>query len=363
MKILGIGQTKFGELYEKSLEELMAEAVDLCLQDAKINIEDLDAIVVANMIAGSHLGSVLAGIYKINIPIYRVEAACASGGVAISNALNLLKAGSAKKVMVLGAEKMTDHSTESITKYLMQAADQAERDAGLSFPGLYALMASTYMNEYGLTRDELSMVSSLMHRNALHNENAQFRKEISISDVGSSSVVAEPLRLLDCSPISDGAAAVIFSNEQGGIELVDSVIATDSAGLYDRESYTSLKSVQVAARKIFEDNQVKIDQINILEVHDCFTIALLIALEDLGFAELGKAKDVVAACYENNSNLLLNPSGGLKACGHPVGATGIKQVIEIVKQMRKNKDLDYGLTHNVGGSGGTAVISLIKNNA
>lgn len=366
MKILGIGQTKFGELYEKSLEDLLIEVVNLALSDASININELDAVVIANMFAGesagySHLGAIFAGIFGVNIPVIRVEAACASGGVAIYNALNLLKAGAAKKILVLGIEKMTDHSTENVTKYLMQAADNAERQAGFSFPALYALMASSYMNEYGLTRDELSMVSELMHKNALTNENAQFKKTYSIDEINNSNLVADPLRLLDCSPISDGAAAIIISNEKGGIELTDAEMATDSAGLSNRDTITSIKSAKIAASKLFSNNQLSPEQIDILEVHDCFSIALLIALEDLGFAKPGQAKLIVKSIAKNDSSLLLNSSGGLKACGHPVGATGVKQIVEIVKQMRTNPKIKNGIAHNIGGTGGTAVISLIQN--
>lgn len=369
-EITGTGQTKFGELYDYSLEDLMFEATNLALEEAKMNINEIDAVIIGNMMAGelsnqSQLGSVFSSLYNYNGPVFRTEAACASGGVAIYSALQGLRAGSYDSVLVLGVEKMTDYMSDQVGEVLMQAASQEERDAGLSFPGLYALMAQAYTSEYGLKREELSLASYLMHKNGAKNPKAQFQKEFSLEQICNSPKIADPLRLLDCSPISDGAAAVVIrrtdSLNENGCYLVESQIATDCPDIGQRENQFSLKSTKLAMQKVLNKTKLTPSDISVVELHDCFSIALFMALEDMGFCLPGESAKILKAIVAGENKLVVNPSGGLKACGHPVGATGVKQIIEVAKAI-KSTEHKYGMAHNVGGTGGTAVISLLANN-
>ena len=375
-EIAGTGLTNFGELYDYSLEDLLFEATNLALDEAKTTLDQIDAVIIGNMIGGevttqSQIGAVFAENYNYHGPVIRVEAACASGGLAIYTALQGLKAGTYQNVLVVGVEKMTDFDTNTVSELLMQAASQEERDAGLSFPGLYALMTQAYMKKYGLERNVLSVAPVLMHKNAMSNPKAQFQKEITVEQVNKSSLVAEPLRLLDCSPITDGAAAVVIRTvEQTGFSkayLLDSEIATDSIGLAKRENHYSINATKIASHKLLLRNNISTKQIGVVELHDCFSIAMLMALEDMGLAREGEAGKLVERIYYGDHALILNPSGGLKASGHPVGATGVKQLIEVAKCVDGRSshkiptDLKIGFTHNVGGSGGTCAMSVVCN--
>lgn len=369
-EIAGIGQTKFGELYDYSLANLITEATNLALDDAGCELGEIDAVFIGNMIGGeattqSHLGAVFSELYNYNGPVLRVEGACASGGLASYSALLGLKAGQYKNVLVLGVEKMTDYDAGRVGEFLMQAASQEERDAGLSFPGLYALMTKSYMQQYSLSRDELSLVPVLMHKIALNNPKAQFQKEFTVEQINNSTKVADPLRLLDCSPITDGACAIVIKAvdkvSPNKAYLLDAEVATDSANLAVRENHFSIKATRLATSKLLQRADLSPSQINVVELHDCFSIALLMALEDMGITESGKSIDLVKKILDGKSDFILNPSGGLKACGHPVGATGVKQIAEVAKSMNNSDKTQIGLAHNVGGSGGTSVVSLIVN--
>jgi acetyl-CoA C-acetyltransferase len=370
IEISGHGQTKFGELYEYSLEDLIFEATNLALDNAKLTIGEIDTIYIGNMTGGevsnqSHLGAVFSELYNFKGPVMRIEGACASGALAIHSAMQSLQASNAKTALVVGCEKMTDFESNRIGSLLMQAASQEEREAGLSFPGLYALMTNSYIEKYGLERDDLSKAPYLMHKNALTNQYAQFKKEFTIEQISNSTLIADPLRLLDCSPISDGAAAVVLTarNELNPNKayLVDIQVSCDNAGLAGRDNQYSIAATQRAAKKIYDRNEVSAGQISVIELHDCFSIAMFMALEDLGFANPGESLSLIDDIISKKSNLTLNPSGGLKACGHPVGATGVKQLIEVAKQIEGTSALSLGLTHNVGGSGGTSVVGLVAN--
>lgn len=369
-KIAGLGQTKFGELYDYSIEDLIFEATNLALSEAKLSINDIDSVFIGNMIAGevsgqSHLGAIFADLFNFNGPVIRVEGACASGGLAVYSALQSLKAKTSKNVLVIGAEKMTDFDSNIIGDCLMQAASQQERDAGLSFPGLYALMTQSYIQKFGLSRNDLSLAPYLMHKNALNNPKAQFQKEFTIEQISNSNKIADPIRILDCSPISDGAAAIIITTESqleaDTAYLADVEVATDSASISNRENQYSINSTKLASKKIYARNNVSATMVNVVEVHDCFSIGLFMAMEDLGFCLQGKCAELLKDICDGKSDLVLNPSGGLKACGHPVGASGVKQILEVSKNIIGSQELRIGLAQNVGGSGGTAVVSLIVN--
>ncbi|MFH2061671.1 MAG: thiolase domain-containing protein [Candidatus Beckwithbacteria bacterium] len=356
-------QTKFGELWDKSLVDLIKEAGEGAIKDAKIQKSKIDLVIVGNKLAGKidgqeHLGSLAVDCLNIQASGMRVEAACASGGLAVHQAVLAIKAKQAKTVLVIGVEKMTDKSNGEISQALMAAASEEERRVGLSFAGLYALMAKAYMEKYRAIKKDLARVAVKNHKNACLNKKAHFQREITIETVLGASMVAEPLGLFDCSPISDGAAAVVISEGDSGVEVVASEMACDSLGLSDRESLTELKATQIACQKAYLTSGSLPEGVDLAEVHDCFTIAEVLALEDLGFCKKGEGFKGV--------KIPINTSGGLKACGHPVGATGVKQIVEIYKQLsgqagvRQVKNARVGLTHNIGGTGGTAVVHILR---
>ncbi|MEM5797781.1 MAG: thiolase domain-containing protein [Candidatus Aenigmatarchaeota archaeon] len=375
--IVGVGQTKFGEHWEKSLRALSTEAGSLALQDAGIDGSQVQAVFVGNMSAGrfigqEHLGALAVDQAGLNpIPGIRCEAACASGALALRQAYLAVRSGEYDIVVAAGAEKMTDIKGSNAIATLMGAGDQEwESSIGLTFAGLYALMARRYMYEYGLTREELALIPVKNHKHGKNNPYAQFNNEITVEDVLKSALIADPLHLLDCSPITDGAAAVVLVSERLAnkfkypIWIIGSGHATDTLALHARQSLTSLLATRLAAQSAYKQAGLKPSDINVAEVHDCFSIAELIAYEDLGFAEKGKGKEILLNGETSfGGSIPVNLDGGLKL-GHPVGATGIKQVIEIVKQLRGQainqvKGAKYGLAHSVGGSGATAIVHIL----
>lgn len=371
--ILGAYQTRFGEMWDKSIQDLCREGVTGVLHDAKIASHDIDIIFVASKLAGettgqSHLGSLVSEILGINPPSFRVEAACASGGLATTLAYESIKTGRFKTALVLGVEKLTDQPTSEITKYLMQAGDnEKEAGSGVTFPGIYAMMARSYMERYRLDHRRLSEIAVKNHYHAALNPLAHFQKEIKLEIAIQAAMVADPLNLFDCSGISDGAAAIILSSaKKSAVEVVGSGVASDTLSLQERECFYEIKATQLAAKKAFSEASIRQKDIGLIELHDCFTIAEVMALEDMGFVEKGKYKTTKIKDFYFNGKLAVNTSGGLKACGHPVGATGVKQIVEVYKQLkgkcgkRQIKECRYGLTHNVGGSGGTAVVHILE---
>jgi len=369
--LTGYGQTKFGEWWDKGLRDLAEEAMTAAITNANIPSTAVDMIIVGNMIGelGSdqaHLGSLVSSLLPHHPPALRVEAACASGSVALHTACALLESNRAKTVLVLGAEKMTDASTEAIAAALMGAADsEKDRPSGLTFPGIFGLIAARYMHEYGLTREDLSLVSAVHHRQAVENPFAQFRSEISPEHISCSSPISDPLRLLDCSPITDGAAACILSTTcQSSIRIAASQLATDTLSISDRPSITSFTATQKAFQEALQEAGITRDDIACLETHDCFSIAAVINMEDLGFAECGEGIEIYRKIFENPeaSPFAVNRSGGLKACGHPVGATGIKQVIDTAKYL-KTTNTRFGAAHNFGGAGATCCLHILEHTA
>lgn len=355
--------TRFGEWWDKSLIDLMDEAMTAAIENAGCTALDIDTIIVANMLGEytngqAHLGAMAASLLPHHPPALRVESACASGGIALNTATALLESGRAETVLVLGAEKMTDVSTEVISAGLMGAAD-AEKDApsGLTFPGIFGLIANRYMHEHGLTREQLNEVSAKHHANAVQNPFAQFRSAIPAEQISKSPMVASPLHMLDCSPISDGAAACILSTKfASSFRLAASQLATDHVSLANREIITSFNATKEAARKALAEAEITKEDINHLEIHDCFSIAALINVEDLGYAEPGKGIELYT---QENTNLTINKSGGLKACGHPVAATGVKQIIDATKQLHESGK-QYALTQNFGGACASCAIHILE---
>jgi acetyl-CoA C-acetyltransferase len=250
----------------------------------------------------------------------------------------------------------------------MHAGDnEKDGQSGLTFPGIFALVANAYMHEHGLTRDELSAVSACSHRAAISNPYAQFRREIPIHAISKSTLVADPLRLLDCSPITDGAAAIILSTKTPSpVRIAASEIASDSLSLTERESLTSFPATKKAFLRAMNDANCVNDDIEYIELHDCFSIASLIHLEDMNFAEKGSAiRLFLDGSTESTGDLPINASGGLKACGHPIGATGIKQILDCYKQLtgtasNQVKHVKRALAHNLGGVGATCTVHILE---
>lgn len=380
--VTGVATTKFGELWGISPRSLARQAVSGALEDAGLKFKDIDALFVGNMLSGmlggqEHLGAFFAEEIGLAVPAFKIEGACASGGLAVHNAVNSVAAGQYETVLVLGIEKMTDHKPEDVATALMGAGSDEERSAGATFPGLYAMLARSHMQEYGTTEEELAAVAVKNHFHAAKNPNAQFQKEITVEMVMKSSCIADPLKLLDCSPISDGAAAVVITSERRrrasaskrSVQVVSSAVATDTLGLSQRNNLTGLAATKTAGARAYAQAGVDAQDIDVAEVHDCFTIAEVLALEDLGFFRKGKAAGAIGhgdVTLGSAVRTVVNPSGGLKGCGHPVGATGVKQIAELTEQLRgaagdrQVKNARIGLAHNVGGSGATAVVHILK---
>ena len=374
--VTGVATTKFGELWGTAPRTLAREAVFGALKDAKLGASDVQGLFVGNMLSGmlggqEHLGAFFAEELGLAVPAFKIEGACASGGLALHNAVNSLLAGQYETVVVLGVEKMTDHKPEDVATALMGAGSEEERSAGATFPGLYAMLARMHMNEFGTTQEQMAAVAVKNHFHASLNPNAQFHSLLTVEQVMKSSKVADPLKLLDCSPISDGAAAVVLTTKKHAqsILVAASVVSTDTLGLAGRASLLELSATRVASQKAYAKAGILANQIDVAEVHDCFTIAEILAMEDLGFFPKGNAAVAIASgetTLEKGGRIIVNPSGGLKGCGHPVGATGVKQIAELVEQLRGNAGArqvvgaQVGLAHNVGGSGATAVVHILK---
>ncbi|MFH1200657.1 MAG: thiolase domain-containing protein [Candidatus Micrarchaeota archaeon] len=381
VSIVGAGLSVFGERWDASFRELMFEAASVAIEDAKMEGKDIEAIYGGSMAPGrligqEHIGALLADQLGLNpIPSTRVEAACASGGVALRCGYLAIASGMYDIVAVGGVEKMTEVSTEEVSFALGGAGDQEwELFNGATFPALYAMMAKRHMHEYGTTEEQMALCSVKNHANAAHNKFAQYQKPVTLQTVMESGVVADPLKIMDCSPITDGAAAVIMcasdiakKYNDTPIEIAASAQASDTLALANRASLTEIAATQIAAKDAFRQAKLTHKDIQVAEVHDCFTIAEIMAIEDLGFFPKGKGgKATQDGETQINARISVNTSGGLKACGHPVGATGVKQAVECVWQLqgraggRQVKKVENALAHNVGGSGATAVVHIFK---
>jgi len=379
--IIGVGQTKFGELWEVSFRQMMLEAGIRAMEDAGIDGKNLDAIYIGNMSSGQfikqeHIASLIADhAGLIPIPSTRVESACASGGLALKQAFTDVASGLCDFVVAAGIEKMTDVLSGQATGALATAADQEwEVYVGATFPGLYALMARRHMYEFGTTEEEMAMVAVKNHHNACLNPCAQYHTEITVESVLKSPPVALPLKLLDCSPVTDGAACLILAPAEEARKYTDTPIliegtgqASDTISLQNRQSLTTLRATVEAARIAYRRAGIEPTDVDLAEVHDCFTIAEIMAVEDLGFCKKGEGGKLTReGATQIGGSIPINPSGGLKGKGHPVGATGIAQAIEVVTQLRGEagkrqvQGAEIGLTHNIGGSGGTAVVHILR---
>jgi len=377
--VLGVGITKWGELWEKSLRDIYVETALLALDDA--GVDHIDSMYVGSMSSGifvgqEHIASLLADyLGQAPVPSTRVETACASGGLALRLGFIEVASGMNDVVLVGGVEKMTDVSGNEATYALGTAADQEyEGYHGITFPGLYALIARAHMEKYGTTREQLAMVAVKNHCNGSKNPLAQFPFEITVDSVLNSVMVADPLRILDCSPITDGAAALVIcpvemvrKMNKPVIKIIGTGQATDTIALSSRKDLTWLEATYQAAKEAYAMAQNKPEDMDLIEVHDCFTIAEICVLEALGIVERGKGGEAAEQGLTSlEGKIPVNTSGGLKAKGHPVGATGTAQVVEIVKQLRGEagerqiNNPRIGMAQNMGGSGGSSVVHIFE---
>jgi len=382
VSIVSAGLSKFGKLEGLYAREIFAiaaeEAFNRCPNlDPK---RDIKMLFVGHMGESyehqGHTGAAVADwAGLLHIPATRTETACASSGAALRAGVFAVLSGLCDVVMVGGVEKMTHRTTPEVTEYLAMASDfPFEQWHGITFPGLYALMATAHMHKYGTTEEQLAMVAVKNHHNGFLNPKAHMQREVTLEKALSSRVIAWPLKLYDCSLITDGGSCVIITKPEIAkkytdmpIQIIGSGQASDSIGIYERESLTSLIAAKIAARQAYEMAGVRPEDVDVAEVHDCFTIAEIIGYEDLGFCKQGEGGRLVESGETKlEGKLPVNTSGGLKSKGHPVGATGTAQAYEIYLQLteqaekRQVKDVNIALAHNVGGSGATATVHIFR---
>jgi len=379
--VIGVGMTKWGEIWEKSLRDIYVEAALNAIDDA--GVDRVDSIYIGCMSGGlfngqEHLGSLMADYLGLGpVPAVRVESACASGGLAFRQGWMEVASGLSDLVLVGGVEKMTDIGGDEATYALSTAADQTyEGYHGITFPGLYAMIARAYMDQYGATSEQLAAVAVKNHLNGSKNPYAQYPHPVSVEQVVNSVMVADPLHILDCSPITDGAAAVVLcpldkakalAKDGAPVKVIGSGHSTDTIALHGRSDLTWFGATERAAATALKMAGKTPADIDVTEVHDCFTIAEICVTEALGYFERGKGAEAVAAGETAvGGPRPVNASGGLKSKGHPVGATGVAQIVELVKQLRGECEerqiagARTALAQNMGGSGGSTVVHILE---
>ena len=377
--MLGAGSTKYGKL-DDSISDITIQASVAAIDSASIEPKEIKAGYISNVFGVAdkqvHLGPVVMSNLGISErPSLSIESACGSGSVSFREAYANVAAGFYDVALVTGVEKVTHTGTEWTTTYFSYCSDFFyEGQAGASFPGLFASMARAYINEFNATEEDFAQVAVKNHDNGLLNPKAHLRKKITVDDVMNSAVVASPLKLYDCCPFSDGASAVILCNEKFAkehgadyIEVLGSGRGGSPAALQGREHLTTIPSTRIAADAAFKMAGITPKDIDFAEVHDCFTIAEVVDSEDLGFFEKGKGVEAVREGKTKlNGEISINPSGGLKSKGHPIGATGVGQVVEVFDQLtgrageRTVKNAKIGLTQNFGATGASCAVHIFQ---
>ncbi|MGB7293395.1 MAG: thiolase domain-containing protein [Thermodesulfobacteriota bacterium] len=383
VSVIGVGKTKYGVFEEKTLLDLAVEAGKKAMENAGITPDEVDAFYLGNYAASDFVNQNHVAPYvgaalglRRGVPCTHIENACASGGSAVREGIISIGSGIAKRVLVVGVEKMNTVPTPKATEFLAKAGDwENEVKVGNTFPSAFAMMARRHMHQYGTTREHLAAVTVKNHSNGLKNPDAHMQKSVTMEKVlEDSRIVADPLRLYDCSLITDGASGVVLSEKSiaksssiNPIDVIGFGQANDSFALYQKEDLTRFDATVEAARMAFSIAGIEPEDVDVVEVHDCFTIAEIIAIEDLGFVPKGEGGPATLDGVTSlGGRFAVNPSGGLKAKGHPVGATGVGQIVEVVEQLRGEagggrqvKDAELGLTHNIGGSGATCVVHIL----
>jgi acetyl-CoA C-acetyltransferase len=378
--VIGIGKTAFGAFPDRDLRSLAVEAGEKCLADAHVSPSQVEAFYLGNFagpsfVGQNHLAPYIAGAMGITgVPATRFEAACASSGSAFFHAVSAVGAGLYDLVLVGGVEKMTSQTTPKVTEILAGAGDMmGEGKAGATFPALFAMIARRHMYQYGTTREALAAVAVKNHANGAKNPLAHMKKIITMEQAMAGKPIADPLNVYDCSLISDGAAAVLIAPLERAHEFTSKAVkvlgiaqTSDHVALDQKDDITAFRAVIEAGKKAYKMAGVDPKDIEFAEVHDCFTIAEIIAGEDLGFCEKGEGGRYVLegrTCLRGERPI--NTSGGLKSKGHPVGATGVGQICDLVIQMRGEagerqiERHSLGLAQNLGGSGATAVVTIL----
>ncbi|MFP8890571.1 thiolase domain-containing protein [Natrialbaceae archaeon A-CW2] len=379
--IVGAGQTAYGEFPEQTIADLFADAFTRMSEsvDKNMHSTEIDAAYIGSLgVGGFQLGISSAllttAVGLPRIPTRRVENACASGGFALLDAVHAVASGQHDAVLASGVEKMSDLSGDRTKYWLGVSGDtEYERLAGMTFAGVYALMAQRYLADTDADKEHLSRVAVKNHANGALNDRAQFQREISLSRAMDAPEIAAPLGLFDACPMSDGAACVLVVPAEEAHHYTDQPIyvtgaagGSDDLALHNRDTITGLPAVQSAAEQAFDQANKSPADVDHAEVHDCFTIAELLAYEDLGFVPRGEGWTLLEdGVTERDGALPVNTSGGLKAKGHPLGATGIGQTVEVFKQLRgeagdRQVDTNISLSHNVGGSGGAASVFIYE---
>ncbi|ELZ44884.1 thiolase [Halorubrum californiense DSM 19288] len=382
VRVAGVGLTPFGSHPERTGRDLFAEAALRAFEDAAVSRADVKELNYGNFMGAlaehqGHQAPLMAEAAGVRCPATRYESACASAGVAVREAVRTVAAGDADVVLAGGMERMTNLPTDEVTEGLAIAADDLfEVRAGVTFPGAYALMANAYFDAYGGSREDLAHIASKNHANAMPNEYAQYHREVSVAEAMDAPPVAEPLHLYDACPITDGASALVLVSEEYAAEHdLDAPVAvtgtgqgTDRMALGDREHLARTPAADDAADAAYADAGVEAADVDVAEVHDCFTIAEVLALESLGLFEPGEG---ISAAREGittaDGDLPVNLSGGLKAKGHPVGATGGSQIAELTRLLRGDHpnsdrvpDAEVGVAHNAGGTVASAVVHVLE---
>ncbi len=371
MGIVGIGHAKLGKRADATLRELAHEAVIPALEDAGVYTKDIDASVVgvacedfAAQVSPAALIHDYVGMG--NKPVFRVEAACATGSAAVRSAWALIKSGLAEMVLVVGAETMTHLGTPKATEVIARAGDTRwEYPFGATFPAYYALMAIAHMRKYGTTREQLSMVAVKNHMYGAMNPYAHIQRKITLEEAMKSAMICPPLNLYDCCLISDGAAAVVLASKEKAKRISDTPVwlaglgaASDTMMISERETLTELRATKIAAEKAYKMAGITPKNVDVAVVHDCFTIAEIMAYEDLGFCKNGEGGKFIEEKQSYiGGKMPINVDGGLKSKGHPLGATGVSMTVEITKQLRGEagkrqvNGAEIGVSHNIGDVG------------
>ncbi|WP_248907713.1 thiolase C-terminal domain-containing protein [Halocatena marina] len=380
--VVGAGMTAFG-VHESTLSELFATAALDAYDDAGVGPADIDAFYFGNAMGGqtendTHLAPKLATEVGIaGVPAQRFEDACATSASAFKNAVQAVDAGIHDTVLVGGVERCTPETgngTGEMTRIFASASHrQYEQPTGLTFPGVFALMTKRHMHVYGTTEEQLAHVAVKNHRNGTYNPRAHFGREATVEEVLDSPIVADPFRLMDCCPFSDGAAAVIVTSDDladsydAPVDVTGVGQATDLVPLGLKSTLYATQAARDASAKAYEQADITANDVDFAEVHDCFTGAEVLASEAIGFFEDGEGGPAAAAGRSAlDGDRPINPSGGLKAKGHPIGATGTAQIVELTEQLRGDvgerqiDDATCGLAHNLGGDAGTTVISVME---
>ena len=371
MHVKGVGMTKFG-IHSKSTHELCFEAAAEAFEDADISPDQIDAVFIARGDSASDgerqrlFPSLISSILqRENIPMVQVMAACAGGGVAFWNAVH----SGYKTILVLGVEKLTAPTTPQVTEDLMTASERIyEQTEGMNFPAQNALIAQQYMRKYGVSTDDLALVALKNHAHANLNPKARFYgKTVTLEMIKRSPMICSPLRLFDCSVSIDGAAAAIITKEKTDVEIAGSALFADRLPAFEAPDMTSWGATKLAAEHAYKEAGISPSDIDCAELHDAFTSVELMSYEDLGFCRKGEGKKLIRSGYTKlNGELPVNSSGGLKAKGHPISATGVSQIYEITKQLRgqANKrqvsDPRVGIAHNVGGVGSSVTVHVLR---